>query len=100
MSDMQWVKNAKCVGNTKLFFAPPKEDSGSRRLRERLAITLCMQCPVMHECRAYARENDELGIWGGETEDQRFALGYLNDPFVRRKHRARDKRARKRASVS
>jgi hypothetical protein len=50
----------------------------------------------MLECRQYARENDELGIWGGETEDQRYRLGYLNDPFMRRKYRDRDKRKRNR----
>ena len=39
----------------------------------------------MFQCREYARANNELGIWGGETEEERFMAGYLNNPAVNKR---------------
>lgn len=40
-----------------------------RRLR--LAKTICDQCPVRRPCRDEGRANNEAGMWGGETEEER-----------------------------
>jgi WhiB family redox-sensing transcriptional regulator len=40
--------------------------------RERRAIEICRQCPVMAQCRAHALEVAEpYGIWGGLSETER-----------------------------
>lgn len=90
-----WMAKGLCTGQTNLFFAPDDERPLSRHRRERAAIVICSQCEVALECRSYGRENGESGIWGGETEDVRFANGYLlRDPVVGRKLRARLARER------
>lgn len=78
--DMSWLANAICKGKTALFFIPPRNESKRDRLRrESIAVTYCAQCPVITECRDYARRNNELGIWGGETEEMRWRAGYLRN---------------------
>lgn len=37
---------------------------------------ICNTCPVILDCRAYARANPEYGVWGGETEDERYEQGF------------------------
>lgn len=62
------------------LFHPPDDgysDQGTRsRQRELTAITLCRTCPVMEDCRKWAREQGEFGIWGGETDGERLAAGH------------------------
>lgn len=96
----QWIAQASCVGKTHLFFGPMGEKKTDKRVRERSAIFICMQCPVMHECRRHARENGELGVWGGETEEQRFQAGFLHDPWVKRNAQARERRLLKKLKSS
>jgi len=94
---IHWMAKALCSGQTELFFAPDDERRLSRHRRETSAVAICAQCEVALECRTYGRENGESGIWGGETEDVRFANGYLlRDPVVGRKIRARQARERER----
>ncbi len=71
-----WVGEALCGGKTHLFFAPPGERRTRRTKREALAMSYCLQCPVMDQCRSWARENRESGFWGGENEEQRAAAGF------------------------
>lgn len=78
MEDLSWRDQAKCVGMGDLFYPPPSsENSKMRTKRERSAIAVCKTCPVMLQCRNYARSHDELGIWGGETEKERWLGGYI-----------------------
>lgn len=37
----------------------------------RAAKSLCFRCPLRVECREWALEHDEVGIWGGMTETER-----------------------------
>jgi hypothetical protein len=41
----------------------------------------------------FARENGEYGFWGGESDDDRWQLGYLKNPTIARRHKARVSRA-------
>ena len=42
---------------------------------ELTAISVCVECPIMLTCRAYALNNKiEHGVWGGLTESQRRAI--------------------------
>ncbi len=81
-----WQKEAACIGKTDIFFGPTNEKTQIRRKREAIAKTICRSCPVLVQCRDYARANPEYGIWGGETEEERHLAGYpIANPLARRK---------------
>jgi WhiB family redox-sensing transcriptional regulator len=65
-----------CRGRTGPFFAPPNERPRARLRRENEARWLCLQCPVLHACRDWARTQGEYGFWGGESEEERAAAGF------------------------
>lgn len=83
-SDVSWFDHGICSGKTELFFPPPgiREKQKDRDIREAAAMTVCRRCPVIVECRNYARENDEFGIWGGENEEDRWRAGFLRSTLV------------------
>ena len=72
------------MARSDLFFGPPRERPGRRRTREAKAGAYCAVCPVVAECRTWARANHENGFWGGETEEQRAAAGYPPRSIERR----------------
>ncbi|MFF4205695.1 WhiB family transcriptional regulator [Streptomyces sp. NPDC001668] len=47
------------------------------REHQRLAKSLCAGCDLKRACRRYARTHREWGTWGGETNEERAAAGYL-----------------------
>lgn len=56
------------------FFHPEGERGGARRRRDEAARALCLECPVIRECRAHALAvREPYGVWGGMTEDEREA---------------------------
>jgi WhiB family transcriptional regulator, redox-sensing transcriptional regulator len=65
-----------CRGRTELFFGPHAERREARERREAEARALCLVCPVLEACRAWARERREYGFWGGESEEERAAAGF------------------------
>jgi WhiB family redox-sensing transcriptional regulator len=79
IASFAWVERARCRGaDPRLFNAPFREDAIDRRARESKAKTqYCDRCEVSQECREWAREHHEYGIWGGETEDERAAAGFV-----------------------
>jgi WhiB family redox-sensing transcriptional regulator len=60
-----WAAQAQCVGMDPEAFFP---DPGELAPRVRL---VCRGCPVRIECREWAIENGEAGIWGATTENDR-----------------------------
>lgn len=75
--DLRWQLAAACRGETASSFYPPVhfERKELRLARERLAKSICSQCPVRHECLAYAlRTSEPHGIWGGLNELERREL--------------------------
>jgi WhiB family redox-sensing transcriptional regulator len=93
-----WLSDAVCKGKTALFFTPAeRETKRDKETRELIAMTYCAQCPVKDPCRQYGRENNELGIWGGENEEMRWKAGYLRSNIVssRRKFARRFEREQK-----
>jgi WhiB family redox-sensing transcriptional regulator len=81
---LAWTDDAACTGQTDLFFAPAGERPEARVTRENRARAICSTCPVLLECRDWARENREYGFWGGESEEERAAAGYRVDMPVGR----------------
>ena len=70
-----WAGRAACRGMTHIFFSPAAERPQTRARREERARAVCFGCPVMVECREFARTHHEYGFWGGESEDDRRAAG-------------------------
>jgi WhiB family transcriptional regulator, redox-sensing transcriptional regulator len=79
-----WAADAACAGQTELFFAAAGERPEARIVREDKARAICAACPVLLECRDWAREHREYGFWGGESEEERAAAGYRVDMPVGR----------------
>lgn len=60
-----WTERAACRGlDTKEFYAYDEA-------KQRQAKRVCAECPVVVECLAYALANNEQGVWGGATENER-----------------------------
>jgi WhiB family redox-sensing transcriptional regulator len=59
------MSRAACRGKGDLFFDDMK------KLQVAQAKKICAACPVLAECRAHALENEEYGVWGGLTANQR-----------------------------
>jgi WhiB family redox-sensing transcriptional regulator len=75
-SSEAWMEHGRCAGKTHLFFPPLAERPQARVRREAKAARICAECPVLVECRLFARLNREHGFWGGESEEERIAAGY------------------------
>lgn len=71
-----WMDEANCKGRTSLFFPPKAERPQARARREARARRLCMSCPVLDECRTFARNHHEYGFWAGESEEDRHLAGF------------------------
>ncbi len=71
-----WSESAACRGlPVELFVGPDGETPTVRRRRERQAVQVCAECPVIAECLAHAMTQPELfGVWGGTTEAERAAV--------------------------
>jgi WhiB family transcriptional regulator, redox-sensing transcriptional regulator len=75
--EIQWQQEAACRTQHPAAFFPPAhfERKEVRIARERLAKSICRQCPVTEACLAYALGNREPhGVWGGLNEAERNAL--------------------------
>ena len=74
--DGDWMDDANCKGHTKLFFPPKAERPQARARREARARRLCAACPVLEDCRSFARNHHEYGFWAGESEEDRHLAGF------------------------
>jgi WhiB family redox-sensing transcriptional regulator len=79
-----WMDDAACAGQMALFFGIPGERPERRVRREAQARKVCSGCPVVGDCREWARLNGENGFWGGESEEERAAAGFAPRSISRR----------------
>lgn len=86
-----WIEKAACKGSSHLFYSDFSERPARRLKREKAAKSICQACPVIQECRRYAHANPEYGIWGGETEEERFLQGVSVPIASRSEQRRRNK---------
>ncbi|MGH9224375.1 MAG: WhiB family transcriptional regulator [Acidimicrobiales bacterium] len=72
--DSRWRDRAACRGSDPdLFF--PIGSTGVAVEELRAAKALCATCPVREQCLAFAlATNQEAGVWGGASEDERRRL--------------------------
>lgn len=66
-----WRTRAECRDqDPELFF--PTGTTGPALLQIEDALAVCARCPVVDACLQWALEtNQEQGVWGGMTEDER-----------------------------
>ena len=71
-----WQRLSACRDmDLAMFFHPDGERDPARSRRATAAKLVCATCPVIAECRNWARSVGEpYGIWGGESEDERRVL--------------------------
>jgi len=69
-----WMLEGACVyADTDLFFPVGLSMKAMKQANEAKAV--CMDCPVVNECLEYAiRTNQDSGIWGGTTEEERKSI--------------------------
>lgn len=60
-----WQEHAACVSKLNLFF------DETRKKVVKKAKAVCAVCPVKIHCLEHAIANDEVGIWGGMTTNER-----------------------------
>lgn len=62
---------AACHGVLDVDFYAPSPPSGEETREQAKAKTVCRSCGVNTMCLKWALDNDESGIWGGLTEEER-----------------------------
>ena len=69
----EWQYSGLCSAvDPRLFFHPESERGPARRNRDNAAVAVCIQCPVIADCRNHALSVREgHGVWGGLTEQDR-----------------------------
>jgi WhiB family redox-sensing transcriptional regulator len=72
--DMQWLNQARCLNeDPELFF--PVGNTGPAVEQIEQAKSVCRECGVSTQCLEYAiKENQDTGVWGGLSEDERKSL--------------------------
>lgn len=66
MPTNNWMDRGRCKGtDPEIFF----EDAS-----ETLAKAICRGCPVKPDCLTWAMDNDQDGVWGGMSSDERRKL--------------------------
>lgn len=66
MREMDWQRQGACRGVSRDIFFPEEFT-----LPDPAALRLCRRCPVRERCLQWALEHDEVGIWGGMTDEGR-----------------------------
>jgi WhiB family transcriptional regulator, redox-sensing transcriptional regulator len=78
-----WSSLAECrSADPELFF--PLYDFGTSAMQIADAKTFCARCLVRRQCLAFAvRTGQAHGVWGGMTEQERYAAGLITRLHVR-----------------
>ena len=84
-ADVSWRKNASCCDtDPDLFF--PVGTTGQAIDQIDQAKTVCMGCPSQLPCLEFAlRTNQDTGIWGGTSEEER---RHLRRTYLSRRRRS------------
>lgn len=68
---------ARCTMANADLFTSYGDRRGTRVKREALAKAVCVECPLRIECRDWATDTYQQGVWGGTNEIER---GFLRSP--------------------
>jgi WhiB family redox-sensing transcriptional regulator len=67
-----WMARGACREHPVELFFPAAPARGVAP-DEGPALAICAGCPVSYQCREFAEEHGEAGVWGGTTARQRRA---------------------------
>ncbi|MGW2189964.1 WhiB family transcriptional regulator [Streptomyces sp. NPDC001667] len=67
---MNWQHYGACRTEEPDLFFPSGGGSSAQAQTER-AKAVCRCCPVADQCLAWALDNEEHGVWGGQDENER-----------------------------
>ena len=69
-----WRAEARCLGSDPAIFFP-LGSTGDPLVQTEMAKQVCQTCDVRPRCLQFALEtNQDAGVWGGTTEDERKTL--------------------------
>lgn len=69
--DTEWKQFGLCHEQNDLFYPPDLLTTRSKQFNAAPAKAICADCPVRMDCLWSAIANNEQGIWGGTTEEER-----------------------------
>lgn len=71
-----WQLNSACRGmDSSIFYHPDGERGQARENRISRAKAICDTCSVVNACRIYSiKSREPYGVWGGLSEEERFAV--------------------------
>jgi WhiB family redox-sensing transcriptional regulator len=70
--EVHWQLQGLCRQDDPRKWTP---DPPAVELKSQEAKRICLDCPVMRQCREWALEHrEQFGVWGGLTEGERDAL--------------------------
>lgn len=68
---MDWIDDAACRTTDIDFIPPPDLPRWDAYRLEHAAKAICATCAVRNPCLLWALDNQEFGIWGGTTANER-----------------------------
>lgn len=69
-----WRSQARCLGSDPALFFPVGS-TGDPLIQAEAAKRVCQECLVRPPCLQFALDtNQDTGVWGGTTEDERRSL--------------------------
>lgn len=77
-SEVDWDKAGCTDIYTDLFYQVEEERSTQAYDFINALRTTCAACPIWKDCLSYAMENEQYGMWGGMTSQERASI---TDPF-------------------
>lgn len=83
----EWQLQAACrTVSSATFFHPWGERGAARDERVRRAKEVCAECPVIAACRRHALQvQEQYGVWGGLSEEERLVMLNRGRSSLRRK---------------
>ena len=71
--DIDWDR-ADCKDLPTDFFYKIEERGVAKVLDVQVFRSICTPCPIWKNCLGYATRNEDYGVWGGMTTDERVAI--------------------------
>jgi WhiB family transcriptional regulator, redox-sensing transcriptional regulator len=97
---VDWRDQAICSQSEKTALFFPVGVTGDAALQIEQAKEVCVECPVRMACLEYAiTTNQEYGVWGGTSEEERRVLrrAWRAEQRALRKQREEERKARLKA---
>ena len=70
---VNWAQ-AACRGLPTDFFYKIEDRGASKLIDVNIFRVVCAPCPIWGQCLGYATQNENYGVWGGMTSEERSAV--------------------------